>query len=212
MLGRCRRLLFSSGNEASPNRRRARSEPWKLFPTRVAPGGQGARRGVRGHGGARLHGGVRVRAHGCGGRVCPPVRLPVHLRVIAGIGARSGTCAHTCEGAHTCLPACAWLCAVFTQHGPPPQAGAGPNSHTWAPVPHPGTCRLSSHTCLCVPLGMYVCARISVPTQACGPSAFVHGVGSWRAWVSSSILITTRHYFFHRGKIDINNIYYFNHL
>lgn len=53
MLGRCRRLLFSSGNEASPNRRRAHSEPWKLFPTRVAPGGQGARRGVRGHGGAR---------------------------------------------------------------------------------------------------------------------------------------------------------------
>lgn len=170
----------------------------------------GSRRGARARVGVSA--GMEVRAHGCGGRVCPPVRLPVHLRVIAGVGARSGTCAHTCEGAHTCLPACARLCAVFTQHGPPPQAGAGPNSHTWAPVPHPGTCRLSSHTCLCVPLGMYVCACISVPTQACGPSAFVHGVGSWRAWVSSSILITTHHYFFHRGKIDINNIYYFNHL
>lgn len=86
----------------------------------------------------------------------------MHLRVL------SRTSAGGQERAPTAVRERARLGAMFTRHGLPLQAGAGLNSHSQAPVPHLGTCHLSSHTCLCVPLGMHVHARISVPLSPVG--------------------------------------------
>lgn len=118
----------------------------------------GSRRGARARVGASA--GMEVRAHGCGGRVCPPVRLPVHLRVIAGVGARSGTCAHTCEGAHTCPRVRPAVRGVYAAR----PAAAGRRRAELAHLgtgPTPG--HLSpelAHLSLCTPGNVRVCTHL----------------------------------------------------